>query len=174
MAKVFLASPGDLREERKVAKLLVDGFNSQFADTLGYHVDLVGWEDSLPNFGRPQSLINRDLEGCDQFYWDDLEALAGAPSVTGSPARIEALDGGDGSGADPRGWEGAPFRKRSIGDAREYQGPRVHLPAAGDVVLGTRVDQNLVGGAVSSVPSGLDSGLQSNISTWRRRAIFQT
>lgn len=65
--KVFLASPGDLAEERKVAKVIIDDFNSQLADALGYQVELVGWEDTLPGVGRPQAIINRDLDGCDLF-----------------------------------------------------------------------------------------------------------
>jgi hypothetical protein len=65
--KIFLASPGDLAEERKIAKVIVDDFNSQLADALGYHVELVGWEDTLLGVGRPQAIINRDLDGCDLF-----------------------------------------------------------------------------------------------------------
>jgi hypothetical protein len=65
--KVFLASPGDLAEERKIAKVIIDDFNSQLADALGYQVELVGWEDTLPGVGRPQAIINRDLDGCDLF-----------------------------------------------------------------------------------------------------------
>jgi hypothetical protein len=65
--KVFLASPSDLSEERKVAKVIVDDFNGQLADALGYQVELVGWEDTLLGVGRPQAIINRDLDGCDLF-----------------------------------------------------------------------------------------------------------
>lgn len=65
--KVFLASPGDLAEERKAAKAIAEDFNSQLADALGYQVELVGWEDTLPGVGRPQEIINRDLDGCDLF-----------------------------------------------------------------------------------------------------------
>lgn len=65
--KVFLGSPGDLAEERKVAKAVVEDFNSQLADALGYQIELVGWEDTLPGVGRPQAIINRDLDGCDLF-----------------------------------------------------------------------------------------------------------
>lgn len=65
--RVFLASPGDLEEERRVAKRVIDEYNSQLANALGYHADLVGWEDTLPGIGRPQALINRDLDGCDLF-----------------------------------------------------------------------------------------------------------
>lgn len=65
--KVFLASPGDLAPERQVAKSIIDEFNSQLADALGYQVELFGWEDTLPGIGRPQAIINRELDGCDLF-----------------------------------------------------------------------------------------------------------
>jgi hypothetical protein len=57
--KVFLASRGDLAEERRTAKQVVDDLNSFFCRQLGWHVDLCGWEDTLPGAGRPQKLINR-------------------------------------------------------------------------------------------------------------------
>lgn len=65
--KVFLGSPGDLTEERRAAKVVVDDFNSELAETFGCQVELVGWEDTLPELGRPQEVINRDLDGCDLF-----------------------------------------------------------------------------------------------------------
>jgi hypothetical protein len=65
--KVFLASPGDLIEERKVAKEVVDEFNDLHAEDSGYQVQLVGWEDTMPGFGRPQAIINRELEQCELF-----------------------------------------------------------------------------------------------------------
>lgn len=65
--KIFLASPGDLADERKAAKAIVDEFNNQLAESFGYQVELVGWEDTLPGVGRPQAIINRDLDGCDLF-----------------------------------------------------------------------------------------------------------
>ncbi|NEV79111.1 DUF4062 domain-containing protein [Rhodopseudomonas sp. BR0C11] len=63
--RVFLASPGDLQEERRAAKAVVDEFNKLWADTLGYHVELVGWEDTVSQYGRPQGTINQDLERCE-------------------------------------------------------------------------------------------------------------
>jgi hypothetical protein len=65
--KVFLASPGDLADERRAAKSVVDEFNRLWADSLGYHVELVGWEETVSRFGRPQEIINRDLERCEFF-----------------------------------------------------------------------------------------------------------
>ena len=65
--KVFLASPGDLSEERSAAKTVIDDINDDFSAALGYHTELIAWEDTLPGPGRPQEVINRDLDGCDLF-----------------------------------------------------------------------------------------------------------
>jgi hypothetical protein len=67
LARVFLASPGDLTTERKVAKRAIDEFNELYAAEFGYHVELVGWEDTVSVFGRPQGSINRELSQCDYF-----------------------------------------------------------------------------------------------------------
>ena len=67
VVKVFLASPSDLQDERSLAKNTVDEFNETFGRAFGYHVDLVGWEDTIAGYGRPQALINRDVEQCEYF-----------------------------------------------------------------------------------------------------------
>lgn len=64
---VFLASPGDLRAERKAAKEAIDGLNGILGRQLNWHVELRGWEDTLPGFGRPQEIINKDVDACDLF-----------------------------------------------------------------------------------------------------------
>jgi hypothetical protein len=56
-----------MKDERQAAKQVVDGFNKQWADYLGVQVELVGWEDTVSQFGRPQSVINRDLDQCEVF-----------------------------------------------------------------------------------------------------------
>lgn len=65
--RVFLASPSDLREERYAIRTLVDRINHIVASDLGCVVELLGWEDTLPGAGRPQSLINQDVDQCDLF-----------------------------------------------------------------------------------------------------------
>lgn len=65
--RAFLASPGDLQEERKAIRDVVDEFNESWADELGYQVELIGWEETIAGFGRPQQLINQDLDRCDLF-----------------------------------------------------------------------------------------------------------
>lgn len=67
VVKVFLASPGDLTDERKTAKAVVDEFNTQYAEAFGYQVELVGWEETVSVYGRPQATINRELERCELF-----------------------------------------------------------------------------------------------------------
>ncbi|MDI5985178.1 DUF4062 domain-containing protein [Halomonas sp. M4R5S39] len=65
--RAFLASPGDLQEERKAIRDVVDEFNESWANELGYQVELVGWEETVAGSGRPQHLINQDLDRCDLF-----------------------------------------------------------------------------------------------------------
>ena len=65
--RAFLASPGDLQDERRAVRDAVNEFNASLADELGYHVELVGWEETIAGYGRPQHLINQDLDRCDLF-----------------------------------------------------------------------------------------------------------
>lgn len=63
----FLASPGDLDEERKIVKDVIDDLNQMFGNKLSILIELVGWEDTGSKIGRPQALINKELERCDVF-----------------------------------------------------------------------------------------------------------
>ena len=65
--RIFLGSPGDLEPERRAARDAVEEINRTVARPAGYHFDLVGWEDTLSSVGRPQSVINEDLETCQLF-----------------------------------------------------------------------------------------------------------
>lgn len=65
--RAFLASPSDLPEERKAVRSAVDEFNESLAEAFGYQVELIGWEEIGPGFGRPQQLINQELKKCDLF-----------------------------------------------------------------------------------------------------------
>jgi hypothetical protein len=67
IVKVFLASPSDLGEERRAAKIVIDDLNELWADDFGFQIELVGWEDTVSVYGRPQEIINRDLEQCELF-----------------------------------------------------------------------------------------------------------
>lgn len=65
--KIFLASPGDLTEERRAAKRIVEEENINHAVVQGYQFELVGWEDTVAQHGRAQEIINRDLDQCNFF-----------------------------------------------------------------------------------------------------------
>jgi hypothetical protein len=66
--KIFIGSPGDLQEERKIARDVVQRVNKAIGRHLGVHVELRGWEDTLPGYtSRPQEKINEDLRECDIF-----------------------------------------------------------------------------------------------------------
>lgn len=84
VVKVFLASPGDLADERKAAKAVVEEFNTQFADVFGCQVVLVGWEDTVSVFGRPQATINRELERCELFVGLMWKKWGTPPDTTGT------------------------------------------------------------------------------------------
>ena len=83
IVKVFLASPGDLQDERRAVKHAVDVFNRQWADFSGIHVELVGWEDTVSQFGRPQESINRDLDQCELFIGLMWKKWGSPPSANG-------------------------------------------------------------------------------------------
>ncbi len=54
--KVFLASPGDLGNERENVRDIVEELNDIFAKGRGYQIELMGWEDTVSAYGRPQHL----------------------------------------------------------------------------------------------------------------------
>ena len=72
--KVFIASPGGLREERQAFRDTIREYNEEI-DKQRRDVTFmpVGWEETLGGYGRPQSLINEDIIACDYFIlllWD--------------------------------------------------------------------------------------------------------
>lgn len=64
---IFIASPGDLTEERAIAREVVERINRVIGKHLGFTVELLGWEDTRPGVSRPQALINKDVDRCDLF-----------------------------------------------------------------------------------------------------------
>ncbi len=64
---VFLASPGDLQEERKIVRTSIERINKILPRRVGRQIEILGWEDTLAGYSRPQDLINRDVDSCDLF-----------------------------------------------------------------------------------------------------------
>ncbi|MCK5343399.1 MAG: DUF4062 domain-containing protein [Candidatus Heimdallarchaeota archaeon] len=63
--RVFIASPGDLKEERRRFRKIIDEVNRSKAYGSGIQLEPLGWEDTSPGVGRPQGLINKDIHKCD-------------------------------------------------------------------------------------------------------------
>ncbi len=64
---VFIASPGGLGDLRRQFRDVVAKYNDRDAIRRGVLFVPVGWEDTLGGVGRPQALINRQLDVCDYF-----------------------------------------------------------------------------------------------------------
>lgn len=64
---IFLASPSDLAPERRALRDIVERLNRVVGRRINWHVELVGWEDTLPGYSRPQAIINKDVDACNLF-----------------------------------------------------------------------------------------------------------
>lgn len=100
---IFLASPGDLSVERQYAKACVDEWNAVNEERTGWSANLMGWEDTLPQTGRPQEIINGDVKRCTIFIgmmWRKWGSATGNGFTSGFHEEFElarALAGEQGS-----------------------------------------------------------------------------
>lgn len=65
VVKIFLSSPSDLEDERKAFPAIIDYVNVIKARNHGVLLEAIGWENTMPGKGRPQSKINEDLVECE-------------------------------------------------------------------------------------------------------------
>ena len=63
--RVFIASPGKLEALRHRFRETVAEYNRLEAMPRGVYFEPIGWEATLPGYGRPQKLINDELRTCD-------------------------------------------------------------------------------------------------------------
>ncbi len=63
--RVFIGSPNDVQKEREIFREVVVEVNEIKAHSHGYHLEALGWEDTLPGKGSPQDLINEDIKKAD-------------------------------------------------------------------------------------------------------------
>jgi hypothetical protein len=82
LIRAFIASPGGLDEERRAARAAAEEVNTT-AKLMNYRVELVGWEDTISGAGRPQEIINEELETCELFI-GLLWTRWGTPTTTGA------------------------------------------------------------------------------------------
>jgi len=84
--RVFIASPSDLGDERRALRDVVEKINAIFSKETEWRIELLGWEDTLPGTGRPQELINADLDKADLFIgclWQRWGSSSGNDGKTG-------------------------------------------------------------------------------------------
>lgn len=65
--RIFIASPGGLQDVRKGFRDIIEKYNTEDAMRRGVVFIPVGWEHTIGGMGRPQGLINKDLDECDGF-----------------------------------------------------------------------------------------------------------
>lgn len=63
--RIFIASPGGLQEVRQAFRDIIEKYNTEDAMRRGVVFIPVGWEHTLGGVGRPQAIINRELDECD-------------------------------------------------------------------------------------------------------------
>jgi hypothetical protein len=64
---VFIASPGDVLDEREAVRRAAESVSDSLGGLTGLRVRAVGWELVAPEYGRPQELINPRVRECDVF-----------------------------------------------------------------------------------------------------------
>lgn len=64
--RVFMASPGDLGDEREALRGVERRINAAFRGR-GLRISVSGWEEVQPELGRPQALINPLVNECEVF-----------------------------------------------------------------------------------------------------------
>lgn len=62
----FVASPDDVIEERNIVRQTINEINDYYKEW-GYALEFCGWEDCLPERGRPQGIINKLIDDCEIF-----------------------------------------------------------------------------------------------------------
>jgi tetratricopeptide (TPR) repeat protein len=80
--RIFIASPGGLQEIRQAFRDIIEKYNTEDAMRRGVVFIPVGWEHTLGGIGRPQAIINRELDECDALVLvlhDRWGTNAGAP-----------------------------------------------------------------------------------------------
>ena len=78
--RIFIASPGDLKEERDCIENTVRKLNDDpFIQKQRIQLKIDRWENVYPQAGRPQAIINEDVYTCDLFI-GMLHRRFGSPS----------------------------------------------------------------------------------------------
>jgi hypothetical protein len=87
--RVFIASPSDLGDERRALREVVDEINDIYSPETSWRIELLAWEETLPGRGRPQALINSDLDKADLFIGCLWQRMGSPASVGGTLTGFE-------------------------------------------------------------------------------------
>lgn len=88
--RIFIASPGDVKTERKRVDRIVDEVNNLISNHLGIKYEVIKWEkNAISEMGRPQEVINQqlNLKDCDLFLgilWSRFGSPTGATNREGT------------------------------------------------------------------------------------------
>ena len=78
--RIFVASPGELLQERNQLDSVVAELGRTMGRDLGFGIELLRWErDSVPGMGRPQAVINQNI-GSYHFFVGMLWKRFGVPT----------------------------------------------------------------------------------------------
>ncbi|MDF7777806.1 DUF4062 domain-containing protein [Sphingomonas sp. AOB5] len=83
LIRAFIASPGGLDDERTAAFNAAEEVNRSVAKPLGGRLELYGWEETISGNGRPQAIINAEMETCDLFIGAMWTRWGSRPSLDG-------------------------------------------------------------------------------------------
>jgi hypothetical protein len=123
--RLFLASPSDVGDERAAAREVIDWVNYSLGRSLGVFIDLFGWEQVPPDYGRPQDLINPQVDECDVFVGVLGVRWGTSTGIYSSGFEEEyqrALDRREASGDTPKLWL---FLKEISSDRAADPGPQL-------------------------------------------------
>src|SRR5438046_1724536 len=91
---IFLASPGDLADERVAVRLTVDELNhSQLSESTGVELWVIGWEDVPSGIGREaQEVINSYINDDYDIFLGLMGSRLGSPTRAASSGTIEEYE----------------------------------------------------------------------------------
>ena len=94
LIRVFLASPGDVSDERKAVREVFEDINRTLGNDKQVRFEVVGWDtDSIPAYGNdPQELVNKQIgamESYDLFIGIMWNRFGGATPRAGSGTEEE-------------------------------------------------------------------------------------
>lgn len=83
LVRIFIASPTGLEAERRLVRDIAEEINETHVEHWRCEIKIVGWEDTIIGYRRPQDRINQDLDKCDYFFGILYNRWGSPPSLPG-------------------------------------------------------------------------------------------